>query len=119
MGFTSVISTLSTNIRIRSREFAILKSVGMTSASLRKMIYWESILCILKASLSGISLGIALPFVMNLSIRKSFPMLYHIPWGTFVIGMFLLISVVMLITYVTINKLKNKSIIDEIRMDVM
>lgn len=119
MGFTSVISTLSTNIRIRSREFAILKSVGMTSASLRKMIYWESLLCILKASLSGISLGIALPFVMNLSIRKSFPMLYHIPWGTFVIGMFLLISVVMLITYVTINKLKNKSIIDEIRMDVM
>ena len=119
MGFTSVISTLSTNIRIRSREFAILKSVGMTNASLRKMIYWESLLCILKASLSGISLGIALPFVMNLSIRKSFPMLYHIPWGTFVIGMFLLISVVMLITYVTINKLKNKSIIDEIRMDVM
>ena len=119
MGFTSVISTLSTNIRIRSREFAILKSVGMTSASLRKMIYWESLLCILKASLSGISLGIALPFVMNLSIRKSFPMLYHIPWGTFVIGMFLLISVVMLITYVEINKLKNKSIIDEIRMDVM
>ena len=119
MGFTSVISTLSTNIRIRSREFAILKSVGMTSASLRKMIYWESLLCILKASLSGISLGIALPFVINLSIRKSFPVLYHIPWGTFVIGMFLLISVVMLITYVTINKLKNKSIIDEIRMDVM
>lgn len=119
MGFTSVISTLSTNIRIRSREFAILKSVGMTNASLRKMIYWESLLCILKASLSGISLGIALPFLMNLSIRKSFPVLYHIPWGTFVIGMFLLISVVMLITYIEINKLKNKSIIDEIRMDVM
>ena len=119
MGFTSVISTLSTNIRIRSREFAILKSIGMTNASLRKMIYWESLLCILKASLSGISLGIALPFVMNLSIRKRFPMLYHIPWGILVIGMFLLISVVMLITYVTINKLKNKSIIDEIRMDVM
>lgn len=119
MGFTSVISTLSTNIRIRSREFAILKSIGMTNASLRKMIYWESLLCILKASLPGISLGIALPFVMNLSIRKSFPVLYHIPWGTFVIGMFLLISVVMFITYVEINKLKNKSIIDEIRMDVM
>ena len=39
MGFTSVVSTLATNIRIRSREFAILKSIGMTNASLRKMIY--------------------------------------------------------------------------------
>lgn len=49
MGFTSVVSTLATNIRIRSREFAILKSVGMTNASLRKMIYCESIICMIKA----------------------------------------------------------------------
>lgn len=119
MGFASVISTLTTNIRIRSREFAILKSVGMTSASLRKMIYSESIICIIKASLSGILLGIAIPFVINLSIRKAFPVLYHIPWGTLVIGIFILVSVVMFITYMEINKLKNKNIIDEIRMDVM
>lgn len=119
MGFASVISTLTTNIRIRSREFAILKSVEMTSASLRKMIYSESIICIIKASLSGILLGIAIPFVINLSIRKAFPVLYHIPWGTLVIGIFILVSVVMFITYMEINKLKNKNIIDEIRMDVM
>ena len=49
MGFTSVISTLATNIRIRSREFAILKSVGMTNASLYKMLYCESVICIIKA----------------------------------------------------------------------
>lgn len=119
MGFASVISTLTTNIRIRSREFAVLKSVGMTSASLRKMIYSESIICIMKASISGIILGIAIPFAINLSIRKAFPVLYHIPWGTLVIGMFILISVVMFITYVEIIKLKDKNIIDEIRMDTM
>lgn len=119
MGFTSVISTLTTNIRIRSREFAILKSVGMTSASLKKKIYNESIICIIKASVPGITLGIAIPFVMNLSIRKVFPVLYHVPWGTLVIGMFILINIVMFITSVEVNKLKNNNIIDEIRMDVM
>lgn len=119
MGFTSVIGTLATNIRIRSREFAILKSVGMTSASLRKMLYSESIICVLKASISGISLGIAIPYVINLSIRKAFPVLYHIPWGTLVIGIFILFSVVMLITYIEIDKQKYKSIIDEIKMDIM
>ena len=103
MGFASVISTLTTNIRIRSREFAILKSIGMTSASLRKMIYSESILCIIKASFSGIILGIAIPFVINLSIRKAFPVLYHIPWGTLVIGMLILVGIVMLLTYMEIN----------------
>lgn len=119
MGFTSVISTLATNIRIRSIEFAILKSIGMTNTSLRKMIYSESIICIVKASFSGILLGIAIPFLINLSIRKMFPVLYHIPWGTLVIGMIVLISVVMFITLIEVSKLKDKSIIEEIRMDVM
>lgn len=119
MGFTSVISTLATNIRIRSREFAVLKSVGMTNAALRKMIYSESLICIIKASISGISLGILIPFAINLSIRKMFPVLYHIPWATLVIGIPILIGIVMLITYIEISTLKNKNIIDEIRMDVM
>ena len=119
MGFSSVISTLATNIRIRSREFAILKSVGMTDASLRKMVYCESILCMIKAFLPGITLGIAIPFVINLAIRKVFPVLYHIPWGIFLVGMAVLSAVVMLITCVELNQLKDKSIIDEIRMDVM
>ena len=119
MGFASVISTLTTNIRIRSREFAILKSVGMTSASLRKMIYSESIICVIKASISGITLGILIPFVINLFIRKMFPVLYHIPWTTLLFGMIILIGIVIFITYIEINKLKNKNIIDEIRMDIM
>lgn len=119
MGFTSVVSTLATNIRIRSREFAILKSVGMTNASLRKMIYCESIICIIKALVPGITLGIVIPFVINLSIRKAFPVLYHIPWVILVVGMTVLIVVVMLITCVEMYKLKDKSIIDEIRMDIM
>lgn len=119
MGFTSVISTLAANIRIRSHEFAILKSVGMTNASLRRMLYCESILCIIKALIPGIILGIAIPFAINLSIRKAFPVLYHTPWGVLAVGIVVLIVVVLIITCVEINKLKNKSIIDEIRMDVM
>ncbi|MGN0394595.1 MAG: ABC transporter permease [Coprococcus sp.] len=119
MGFTSVVSTLATNIRIRSREFAILKSVGMTNASLRKMIYCESIICIIKSLIPGIILGIAIPFVINLSIRKAFPVTYAIPWGILVVGIAALIAIMMIITCVEMTKLKDKSIIDEIKMDIM
>lgn len=119
MGFTSVISTLTTNIRIRSREFAVLKSVGMTNKSLCRMIYSESIVCVIKALVPGVILGIAIPFAINLSIRKAFPVLYHIPWGTLGVEAFALIIIVLFITQIEINKLKDKSIIDEIRMDVM
>lgn len=119
MGVTSVIGTLATNIRIRSREFAVLKSVGMTNKSLCKMLYSESILCVTKALVPGVILGIAIPFAINLSIRKAFPVLYHIPWVTLVVGVFTLITIVLFITRIEISKLKDKNIIDEIRMDVM
>lgn len=57
--------------------------------------------------------------VINLSIRKVFPVLYSVPWATLVLGTAALFATVMLITYLEMNKLKEKSLIDEIRMDVM
>ena len=119
MGFISVISTLTTNIRIRSREFAVLKSVGMTNKSLCRMLYSESIFCVLNALVPGVILGIAIPFLINLSIRKAFPVLYHIPWATLFGGIFVLIGIVFSITRTEIHKLRDKSIIDEIRMDIV
>lgn len=119
MGFTSVISTLTTNIRIRSREFAVLKSVGMTNKSLCRMLYSESVFCVVKALVPGVILGIAIPFLINLSIRKAFPVLYHIPWVALFGGIFVLIGIVFFITRTEIHKLRDKSIIDEIRMDIV
>lgn len=119
MGFTSVVSTLATNIKIRKREFAVLKSIGMTSGSLKKMIYCESLFCVIKSSFSGILFGIAIPFAINLSLRIMFPVLYHIPWITLIVGILGILALVFFITYIEIDKIKNTSIIEEIRMDAM
>lgn len=119
MGFVSVISTIATNIRIRSKEFAVLKSIGMTNKSLHKMIYSESMICIWKAALRGTAFGIVMPYVINLSIRKVFPVRYTVPWGTMFFGIIILATVVLLITHIETNKLKKSNIIEAIRMDVM
>lgn len=119
MGFTSVINTLATNIRIRSREFAVLKSVGMTNKSLYKMLYSESVLCMVKALIPGVIGGVAIPFAINLCIRKVFPVLYHIPWNTLFVGIVIMAGVVLMITRIEIGKFKNRSIIHEISADIM
>ncbi len=119
IGFASVISTMIINIRIRSREFAVLRSVGMTGKSLRKMVYCESLFCLLKAILPGTIFGLLIPWGVNLAIRQSFPILFHIPWGNIFFGIIFVAVVVMCITYVEMGRERDRNIIAEIRMDMM
>ena len=116
IGLVSVISTLSTNIMMRAREFAILKSVGMTSEGLKKMLISESVICTLKATVWGVPLGILIPYLINVMIRQKLPILYKVPWGlllTSVMGIFILILAV---TFGAIYKLRKQNLIESIRM---
>lgn len=119
IGLVSVISTLSTNVMMRAREFAILKSVGMTTEGLQKMLFSEIIICTLKAIVWGVPLGIVIPYLINVAIRQAFPVLYEIPWGLLfasVTGIFFLILVV---TFGTVYKLRKQNLIECIRMKTM
>ena len=115
IGLVSVISTLSTNVMIRAREFAILKSVGMTTEGLQKMLLSESIICTLKATVWGVPLGILIPYLINVVMRQAFPILYEVPWGLLlgsIGGIFLLILAV---TFGAVYKLKRQNLIESIR----
>lgn len=79
IGIVNVISTMSTNVQMRQREFAVLQSIGMTSDSLRKMLNMESILCAGKALLFGVPIGLAFILIMNYSVRMIFPIAFCIP----------------------------------------
>lgn len=117
MGFASVISTISSNISIREREFAILKSVGMTNKDLKKMVYSESIICIFKAACAGILGGIVFPYLINLSVRRVFPVKYEIPWGTMLFSVAFVLLVALIITKIEIKKSEKQNIIETIRME--
>ena len=77
----------------------------------------DAMFCVLNALVPGVILGIAIPFLINLSVRKAFPVLYHIPWAALFGGIFVLIGIVFFITRTEIHKLRDKSIIDEIRKE--
>ena len=94
-------------------------SVGMTGKSLRKMVYCESLFCLLKAILPGTLFGLLIPWGVNLAIRQAFPILFHIPWGNIFFGIIFVTVVVMCITYVEMGREKDRNIIAEIRMDTM
>lgn len=117
IGLTNVISTLSTNVMMRSREFAVLKSVGMTPESLKRMLNFESILCSMKALLYGLTIGIVVTYFINLPIRSMFPIPYKFPWLDIILCVGLVFFITWSTTRYAANKLKNQNIIEAIRSE--
>lgn len=62
IGVTSVISTIYTTMALRKREFAMLRSAGMTDKAILKMLNTESFLYGLKALVIGVIWGTALSY---------------------------------------------------------
>ena len=60
IGVTNIVNTLDTNIKLRRREIAMLKSVGLTPGGFLRMLRYESLFYGLTALLYGLPIGIAL-----------------------------------------------------------
>lgn len=115
IGFTNVVSTLSTNVLMRQSEFAVLQSVGMTPEGLRKMLALESILCSLRALVIGVPLGIVLTWIVNLPIRAMFPVPYHFPLLPILLCAAGVLVLTLAITALAARRLRSQNIIDRIR----
>ncbi len=66
----NIFNTISTNMNLRRREFAMLRSVGMTPKSFNRMIYFESLFYGLKALLYGLPAALLLSVLMAMSIAS-------------------------------------------------
>ena len=115
IGFTNVVSTLSTNVLMRAREFAVLMSIGMTVEGLEKMLALESILCSLRAIILGAPIGLALTYLINLPIRSMFPIPYRIPAGPMLVCSVAVLVITLVITKAATLKLRNQNLIETIR----
>lgn len=117
IGLTNVISALSTNVLMRAREFAVLKSIGMTSEGLKKMLKYESVMCSMKALMYGLPIGIVMTFLINLPIRMIFPIPYKFPLAAIVLCVLAVLLITWGIMKYAAHKLKDQNIIETIRAE--
>lgn len=115
IGFTNVVSTLSTNVLMRTSEFAVLQSVGMTPEGLRRMLALESILCSLRAMAIGVPLGSLLTYLMALPVRNAFPIPYQFPLAAILLCCAGVLALTLSITALAAWRLRKQNIIARIR----
>lgn len=115
IGFTNVISTMSTNVLMRAREFAVLQSVGMTPKGIKRMLSLESILCSIKALLLGLPIGIVITYLINLPIRTMYPIPYEFPLMPILLCSMGVLAITLGTTICASHKLRKQNIIETIR----
>lgn len=117
IGITNVFNTITTNLILRSREFAMLEAIGMTKKEFQNMIRLESLFYGVKSLTIGIVLGLLLSRFLYTTIVEGFIIPYQIPWNAIllcVIFVFLIIYTTM--TY-SLNKIKKQNIMETIRSE--
>lgn len=111
----NIFNTISTSISLRKREFAMLKSVGMTPGSFNHMINYESLFYGIKALLYGLPISFGVMFLIYRSLRNAFDVGFEVPWVsvfTAIASVFVIVGSTML--YAS-SKIKKENIIDALK----
>ena len=111
----NVFNTISTNISLRRREFAMLKSVGMTQKGFNKMMNFECLLYGSRALLLGLPVSCGVTYLIYLAIMQGYEASFRLPWtaiGIAVLSVFLVVFVTMMYS---MSKIKKDNPIDALK----
>lgn len=117
IGITNIFNTITTNMNLRSKEFAMLKSIGMTNREFNRMIRLESIFYGMKSLLIGIPLGLLGSYAIYLAFKEGLEFSYALPIQSLVIVILFVSIIIGIIMKYSLSKINKQNIIETIRND--
>jgi putative ABC transport system permease protein len=116
IGVTNIVNTLDTNIKLRRREIAMLKSVGLTPAGFLRMLRYESLFYGLTALLYGLPLGIALSVFIYYQFDSGVSTFaFSLPWGAIAACVLGVLAIVFATMMVSGAMIRNDNIVDTLK----
>ena len=117
IGITNIFNTITTNMNLRKKEFAMLKSIGMTKKEFNRMIRLESIFYGVKSLIIGIPIGLVLSYGMYNVFKNSMEIEYVLPYKSIVVAVIFVAVVIGIIMRYSMSKINKQNIIETIRND--
>ena len=116
IGITNIINTLSTGMELRSREFATLRSIGMTDKQFAGMVRLESVFISVKALVIGVPLGILISYLLCVIMnRMDDAIIYEPPYKAIILCIVVVIMLIYAIMKLSMTKLRHNNIIETIK----
>jgi len=111
----NVFNTISTNIALRRREFAMLKSVGMTDRDFYKMMNYECLLYGSRSLLWGLPVSAAVSFVIHLAVQSGYETAFVLPLRAMAISCCSVFLVVFATMLYAVQKIRRDNPIDALK----
>ena len=113
----NVFNTISTNIALRRRDFAMIRSVGLSYGGVRKMMVFECLLYGIRSLVYALPMSAAFSYLLYRIYGGAGEFSFYIPWLSVliaVIGVFAMVGISMVYA---VNKISSDNLIDELKND--
>ena len=111
-------NTISTNVALRRKDFAMLRSVGMTQKGFHRMMCYECLMYGTKALGWGLPASILISLWLYLIVNSGWETGFLFPWHAVIIavvGVFLVVFATMMYA---IRKIKKENLVDALKTDI-
>ena len=115
IALANVFNTISTNVHLRRREFAMLKSIGMTKRGFNKMMNFECLLYGIKGLVYGLPVAFGMSYLMYLTVNESWNSGFRVPWQSVCIAVGSVFAVVFAAMLYSMHKIKKDNPIDAMK----
>lgn len=112
----SIVNTISTNLLLRTREFGVLRAVGMTRKQLTATLRVEGLYYGLASSVWGAGAGNLLAWLLYIAVRSQATWLeWSLPWQSTLLACIGALAASVLATLGPVQRLSGMDVIDVIR----
>ena len=117
IGSVNIFNTITTNIILRKREFAALKSIGLTQKGLKKMIVLEGLLYGVMGTIYGAIIASGLSYLIYKGFIGVADSAWAIPWKAIVTAGIAALSISYISVLSPLGRIKKDNLIEAIRED--
>lgn len=113
----NVFNTIVTNLNLRQRDFAMLRSVGMTKGGFKKMMIFECLIYGTRALLFGIPVSFLITLWIYNSVGITWNGGFMIPWSAYIIVIVSVFIVVLVSMFYAMAKINKNNLVETLRKD--
>ena len=117
ISIANVFNTISTNIILRRKEFAMLRSVGMSEKGFQRMLNYECLIYGGRSLAIGLPISFIVSFFIHHVINQMVQVDYFIPYVSVLLAIAMVFVVVFITMLYTTRKIRRNNVIEELRIE--